>query len=191
MQPSVSEFLKDNKTTINQKNFKELYNKAMRLKDTELFGYVFEIAEAFYKIGIDPLKDGDPKYEMHVVPEQYLAWCDIVPKQLPETILEIGRGAFAANGSFDTIKLPGELVTIGPNAFSHSNIKQIVIPKSVQVIDDRAFKSCTKLERVIIESNPFDIGQEVFAQCPKLKNILLKDPKCERPYISGIPCKHI
>lgn len=190
MQPGVSKFLKDNKTTINQKNFKELYNKAMKLKDTDLFGYVFEIAEAFYKIGIDPLKDGDPKYEMHVVPEQYLAWCNIVPKQLPETILEIGRGAFAATGGFSEFYLPQNLTVIGPSAFSSSDLKEIIIPKSVEVIDDKAFKSCDKLEKVIIEGNPM-IGQEVFAGCSRLKNILLKDPQIKWPSINGIPTKHI
>ena len=174
MQPSVSKFLKDNKTTINQKNFKELYNNAMKLKDTDLFGYIFEIAEAFYKIGIDPLKDGDPKYEMHAVPEQYLAYCNIVPKQLPETILEIGRGAFAATAGFSEFYLPQNLTVIGLHAFSHSDLKEIIIPKSVEVIDDKAFKACSKLEKVIIEGNPM-IGKEVFAGCSRLKNILLKE----------------
>lgn len=190
MQPSIVEFLKDNKSLIINKNFKELYNKATEFKD-DLFGYIFEIAEAFYKIGRQPLSEGAPEHEMHVVPEQYLAWCDIVPEELPENILEIGRGAFAANGGFDTIKLPSQLVTISPSAFSSSNLKEIIIPKSVDIIDDRAFKSCSYLEKVIIEGNPYYIGQEVFAQCPRLKNIILKDPACKRPSISGIPCKHI
>lgn len=190
MQPSVSEFLKDNKTIINQKNFKELYNKAMKLMNGDLFGYVFEIAEAFYKIGVDPLKDGDPKYEMHVVPEQYLAYCNIVPKQLPETILEIGRGAFAATAGFSEFYLPQNLTVIGPSAFSYSDLKEIIIPKSVEVIDDKAFKSSIKLEKVIIEGNPM-IGQEVFAGCSRLKNILLKDPQIRWPSINGIPTKHI
>ncbi len=189
MQPSVTEFLKNNKTTINQRNFKELYNKAMKLKD-DLFGYVFEIAEAFYKIGVDPLKDGDPKYEMHVVPEQYFAFCNIVPKQLPETILEIGRGAFAATSAFSEFYLPQNLTVIGPNAFSHSDLEEIIIPKSVEVIDDKAFKNCIKLKKVIIEGKPM-IGQEVFAGCSRLKNILLKDPQIKWPSISGIPTKHI
>jgi hypothetical protein len=190
MQPSVVKFLKDNKLSIINKNFKELYNKAMQLKDNDLFGYIFEIAEAFYRIGVDPLKDGDPKYEMHVVPEQYLAWCNIVPKQLPETILEIGRGAFAGTGGFSEFYLPQDLTVIGPSAFSHSDLKEIIIPKSVEVIDDKAFKTCGKLEKVIIEGNPM-IGQEVFAGCYRLKNILLKDPQIERPSIGGIPTKHI
>ena len=190
MQPSVVKFLKDNKSSIINKNFKELYKKASEEKE-QLFGYLFEIAEAFYKIGINPLKDGRAEYQMLVVPEEYLAWCDIIPAEIPEDILEIGRGAFGANSSFETIQLPSQLVAIGPSAFTYTNLKEIIIPKSVDIIDDKAFKACVNLEKVILEGNPYDIGQDVFSNCPKLKNILLKDPQCERLSISGIPTKHI
>lgn len=59
----------------------------------------------------------------------------------------------------------GKPVTrIGQDAFRASKIKSITIPKSYQIIDEEAFLSCLKLEKVIFtgESSLIEIGNNAF-----------------------------
>lgn len=192
LQPSVRQFMENNIDIINAKNFKELYKRSEPEHNGDLMGYVFEIAQAFYKIGVDPLKDGVGEGKLNYVPPRYLSFCDIEPKELPEGIKRIGQGAFGANGAIETIKLPKSLTMIESNAFSYSNLKEIVIPQEVVVIDDYAFKGCTLLTKVVIEGYPY-INKDVFAGCGRLKKIYLKNRKMASEYktISGIPTEYI
>lgn len=188
LQESTIQFLKDNKDLIKQKDFKTLYKNA--LIGDALFGYVFELTNVFYSVGVDPLIDGIGKGKLTGVPSNYIAFSDVVPKPLPEGITSIERGAFACTGSFEDMILPQSLQVIGPSAFSHCDLRRITIPRNVSIIDDRAFKGCLMLNTVIIEGNPI-IGSEAFAQCPNLKEIALKDHDYKKFYIDGVKTRYI
>lgn len=68
---------------------------------------------------------------------------------LPSGLLEIGEEAFRFDMSVETVVLPEKLTTIGPNAFSDSGLRQIMIPASVEYIADNAFDNCSGLEAVV------------------------------------------
>ena len=66
------------------------------------------------------------------------------------TLTEIGENAFLG-GSFQEIRLPPSLTTIGAGAFRGcSELKSITIPAGLTAVGKEAFADCTALERVDI-----------------------------------------
>ena len=73
--------------------------------------------------------------------------------------------------------LDGYPVTaIGREAFAESNhVTTFVIPESVKVIGDMAFRHCEILRRVEIEGDLESIGNGAFMVCKKLTTIILPE----------------
>ena len=71
---------------------------------------------------------------------------------LPDSLTEIGVGAFAAAGMKE-IELPENLTTIGMGAFMDSMLTKVTIPASVTSIGNIAFSGCTALLEVHFEGN--------------------------------------
>ena len=92
---------------------------------------------------------------------------------------------YIGNSTPNTLEIPatinGKTVTsIGVDAFSsncgnNTNIKNIVIPNTIKIIEDRAFKNNDYLESVVFDTNSqvTNIGNEVFANIPNLTSITL------------------
>ena len=74
-------------------------------------------------------------------------------------VSEIEERAFEYATGISTFDLPDTLKSIGTNAFAHTSIKNIVIPSSVQSIDEGVFAGCKALAEIKI---PF-VGQNAEA----------------------------
>ena len=61
------------------------------------------------------------------------------------------------------ISIPKFVTRIGKEAFQSSNIKSIVIPSSVETIEDGAFSYCLSLTSVVIPESITSIGDNIFA----------------------------
>lgn len=58
------------------------------------------------------------------------------------------------------------VVTIGTQAFSGSdNLRSVIIPQTVKVIEHHAFDACTKLEKVVLQNGLETIGTMAFGGC--------------------------
>lgn len=91
---------------------------------------------------------------------QYIVW--IKNLILPNTIIEIGKGAFRDANNIESINLPEGLKIIGDYALQGPKITEYIFPKSLESIGTRAFNS--KLKTVIFtSSNPPTIFEETFA----------------------------
>ncbi len=90
--------------------------------------------------------------------------CESLEKvSLPDSLKEIGIGAFAAAGMKE-IKLPEGLKTIDMGAFMDSKLIRITIPASVTSLGNIAFSGCQELKEVLFEGNAPKLGGEyVFA----------------------------
>ena len=66
------------------------------------------------------------------------------------------------------------ITSIGRSAFENSGIKNIVIPSSIKVIEERAFFK-SHLERVEIEEGLIEIKDEVFRNCYEIRSINIPD----------------
>ena len=60
--------------------------------------------------------------------------------------------------------IPADTLAIGPSAFRHSGVVNVVLPESVRAIGDRAFYHCTNLESIYIPAAVAEenLGEELF-----------------------------
>lgn len=82
------------------------------------------------------------------------------------------------SGKVTDLEIPSEIKghtvkKIGRSSLKMSKIKTVVIPDSVDTIDDYAFAFSKNLENVIIPDSVKSIGTSAFAGCAKLKNVKL------------------
>lgn len=189
MTKEVEKFFNNNPELFKQGDMARIYNTA--LQDYEMMTYTWSLTELFYSSGIDPLTFGPKENRLTTIPDYYLAYSDIVPKEIPEGILYIGRAAFAATGGFRHINLPNTLKEIGVQAFSHSNLEEITIPASTFFINSQAFQGCSLLKKVTILGTHMKFGNDVFSKCPSLRVIETKDPNIGGVVPLGCKVKHI
>ena len=71
------------------------------------------------------------------------------------------------------ISIPKFVTRIGKEAFYDCNIKSIVIPSSVETVEDGAFSNCSRLTGVVLPSSLTRIERESFLGCYNLKSIVI------------------
>ena len=78
-------------------------------------------------------------------------WCDDIAEiNMPNTVTDIGKGAFSSV-PIGNIVLPNGLKTIGDHAFSGCSLCSLKIPASVTAIGDAAFAH-NKISSIVVES---------------------------------------
>ena len=93
--------------------------------------------------------EGVTKVPAHLFRTPTSASCARVTKViLPETVIDIGDGAFYNCVELSNIKFGGTK-TIGDEAFYHcSSMKELVLPSKLTIIGENAFTNCTGLEGI-------------------------------------------
>ena len=56
-------------------------------------------------------------------------------------------------------------------AFADCSIEHLIIPNTVEKVENRAFENNEKLKTILIESRNTDIGKQSFANCGNLRRI--------------------
>ena len=96
---------------------------------------------------------------------------------IPDTIegvpvTEIGNEAFAVCNQMKEVVIPGSVETIGDNAFGHNMLlESVTIGNGTVTIGNYAFDSCPKLKSVTLPDTLFTIGDRAFYQCTALSEI--------------------
>ncbi len=103
---------------------------------------------------------------------------------LPDNISFIGAEAFWGTNLKGALELPKWIETIGGESpyyngpFANTQIENLTLGNNIEIINVRAFRSCTNLKSVIIGKNVSFIGESAFAECTSLNSIvcLAKEP---------------
>ncbi len=87
---------------------------------------------------------------------------------------EWGDEFICALGGYETVELRDDITFIPEYAFSNDNIKEIIIPASVEEIEWRAILDCENLEKISLEKGSalvIDDDDAIIIDCPSLKTI--------------------
>ena len=88
-------------------------------------------------------------------------------------ITTIGDSAFGYCTSLKTITLPGQLTSIGKNAFNSAGLTTVAIPAAVESVGDSAFYACRDLVSVTFgkDSKLKAVNTSSFENCAKLTTV--------------------
>lgn len=96
--------------------------------------------------------------------------------RLPESLFEIGVGAFTNCVSLAKIEIPDGVSLIGTVAFADcESLESVSLPKGVTSIEMGTFIGCNKLARIDIPDEVTTIGQYAFTDCGFLKEVVLPE----------------
>ena len=90
-----------------------------------------------------------------------------------EGITSVGRDAFIGAVNLKDVSIASTVTTIGWESFYHTGIKHLVLPDSVQTIENYAFQRCYDLVGLVIPPNVISLGDILFQNssgivyCPK------------------------
>lgn len=83
-----------------------------------------------------------------------------------------GKFLAATMNSKKIIEVPAGVIEIGDNAFSNTNVEEIILPNTITKIGDMAFVSC-KIKKINIPEGVTYIGVNAFSNCNNLEEIVL------------------
>ena len=98
-----------------------------------------------------------------------LGWVDV-----PNSVKNIGAGAFQNCTELRNVSLGNNVETIGTNAFAGCTaLTEITLPESLTTIADGAFSGCTELKSIVIPNSVTSIGKNAFEGCENLTTVTI------------------
>ena len=99
--------------------------------------------------------------------------------------------AIPASDTSDTIIIEPGYTLIGKVFRENTTIKRIVLPETVDYIEEGAFLGCTNLEEITLPKSMVQIGARVFQNCESLKRIVWPEGVTELPELAFYGCTNL
>ena len=129
--------------------------------------HMLERVEGFTLVG--EAADGDALLEVRRVQEHVV---------VPEGVKYITEGAFwmpNKDSTLKTLQLPQSLVSIGKNAFAgNTGLQSVVVPENVTEIGTQAFNGCSAMTSAVVKGNVTELNG-TFGGCSALASVTLPD----------------
>lgn len=93
--------------------------------------------------------------------------------KIPSTVKEVSEYAFAGTKYLRKVTLSKKMTETGKYAFYKSSVREVVLPKSLQMISEGTFKNCKNLKSISLPLNLDEIQDSAFENCTSLKEIKL------------------
>ena len=101
--------------------------------------------------------------------QAFLGCQNLTQINLPDSITEIGGGAFAGT-ALTSITFPKLLAVIPNHGFSGCPLTEVIISEGVKRIDNDAFRNCDKLESITIPATVEEVKAGAFDGCTALRS---------------------
>ncbi len=94
---------------------------------------------------------------------------------VPDTVMQIGAGAFYNNKNIKSVSIPKGVTGIGMRAFAGCTaLQSISLPEQLALLDKEAFSGCVALQSVVVPKSVSLIGESAFLGCTGLKTAQVK-----------------
>lgn len=150
------------------------------------------------KANIKALKADKPcfgealEYAENVLPDYCFFAKDYETVQLPNGLVEIGEGSFAACKKLSSVSLPVSLKVIGKYAFSACDaISGVVLGSNLNVVAEGAFMRCKSLKIADLNalSAECSLGNMIFSDCIALEVVKLGENVKNLPIRAFAGCR--
>ena len=102
--------------------------------------------------------------------------CSSIPKvTIPVGVTEINDRAFSNCSSLANVTISGAVTRIGISAFYNNAFENIILPETVEVLGDSAFRQCANLKEITLPDALNTIGDAAFLKCSALYRVSLPD----------------
>ncbi|MGL4731022.1 MAG: leucine-rich repeat domain-containing protein, partial [Clostridium sp.] len=116
----------------------------------------------------------------------------LISVKIPDTVKNIGDGAFEKCASLKAIIIPNSIKSIGNDAFSGcTNLTSATIPEGLESIGEYAFYECSGLESVTIPSSVNRIGNHSFCYCDSITSLTISEGVKEIGFSAFLHCKSL
>lgn len=112
-----------------------------------------------------------PKSLKSIYPQAFKACTSLKQLTVPKD-LKIGVEAFY-NSGLESIRFEEGVTTIPEACFAGTEIREVILPKTVKTVEWQAFAGCENLERVILNEGLETVGDLAFYGAGKLKEIVI------------------
>jgi hypothetical protein len=92
---------------------------------------------------------------------------------IPDTVTNIGLGAFDGCESLTNIAIPDSVISIGDGAFIGSGLTSLTIPSTLADVGDGAFASCAGLTNLSFSFGVTSIQSNMFSTCRNLPSVVI------------------
>ncbi len=165
LEPHVKEFIRDNLDVFDEERYQELYD------------YLESYPSIF------PLGKSDVITQI----TQFLLSCGIHPD---EYMKRLPRG-FLSHAQINEYSIAEGVTKIGNYAFSGSSIRKVVLPNSLQEMEEHVFRDCPNLETVVFGNNLTYVSAFCFLECSSLKHITIPDSLTYVPFGFVEDCENL
>ena len=143
-------------------------DKADQWKKTQISNDEIWVKMKSYKA-----KQSTKDYTLQSEPNEFGFY--VIKKNDGSPIVNVPAEILAYNDQVKNVILPASVKTIGPRAFSFSQLSYISLPEKLEKIGDSAFDSCNELTIVDLPEGLKEIDQHAFRLCMGLTSVQLPE----------------
>lgn len=148
-------------------NLKYLNLSAAKVIGDRIPNYALQNKKTLYEVVLP--------HNLKIVGNNAFDQCSILEKiTFPKALKQIEQEGFSECHISGELVLPDSLISLGAGAFDVSPLTKVILPDSLKVIGDWAFRYCSNLQEVTFPKNLERIGQSAFYDCFRLPKAILK-----------------
>lgn len=111
---------------------------------------------------------------------------------IPESVVQIGEGAFSKCHGLERINLPNKITVINNDTFGFcESLVEVHLPDNLTEIGDDAFYGCINLEKINLPNGVIKIGGGAFLNCESLTRLIIPSSVSEIGGVAFSECDRL